>query len=65
MPKIKTNKTASKKLKVMGSGRIKRAKAGASHNTGKKARKRLRGLRKVVTLNKGNEGNAKRQLPYR
>ena len=65
MPKQKTNKTAAKKLKVGGNGRIKRSKAYTSHNTAKKSPKRIRRLRKMETLNKANENNAKRQLPYR
>lgn len=65
MPKMKTNRTAAKKIKVCGSGRLKRSKAYTSHNTAKKSRKRIRNLRKMETVNTANEANLKRQLPYR
>eukprot|EP00553_Chaetoceros_curvisetus_P014892 CAMPEP_0204651100 /NCGR_PEP_ID=MMETSP0718-20130828/12685_1 /ASSEMBLY_ACC=CAM_ASM_000674 /TAXON_ID=230516 /ORGANISM="Chaetoceros curvisetus" /LENGTH=115 /DNA_ID=CAMNT_0051674731 /DNA_START=59 /DNA_END=403 /DNA_ORIENTATION=- len=37
---IKTNKAAAKRIRVRGSGSVKRNKAGASHNTGYKTRGR-------------------------
>jgi large subunit ribosomal protein L35 len=64
MPKIKTNKTAKKKFRVCGSGRIKRAQAFMSHNTAKKSPKRVRRLRKLLTLDKANEYAVKKMLPY-
>ena len=65
MPKMKTNKTVAKKIKVCGSGRLKRSKAYTSHNTAKKTRKRIRNLRKMVTVDSANQAGLKRQLPYR
>jgi large subunit ribosomal protein L35 len=41
---IKTNKSAAKRFRVCGSGSIKRARAGMSHNTGYKAKDRKRRL---------------------
>jgi large subunit ribosomal protein L35 len=64
MPKMKTNRTVYKKLKVGGSGRVKRSKAYTSHNTAKKTRKRIRNLRKMVTVDDTNMNLVKRQLPY-
>jgi large subunit ribosomal protein L35 len=64
MPKMKTNKTASKKFRVSRKGRVKRAQAFASHNTAKKAPKRIRRLRKIVNLDDSNAHGVKRMLPY-
>jgi large subunit ribosomal protein L35 len=46
MPKMKTNRAAAKRFKRTGSGKIKRAKAYASHLLGGKSPKRKRNLRK-------------------
>ena len=45
MPKLKTNRSASKRFRVTGKGKIKRAQAFKSHNTAKKTPKRVRKLR--------------------
>jgi hypothetical protein len=37
MPKIKTNRSAAKRFKKTGSGKIQRAKSGKNHFTGKKS----------------------------
>ena len=42
MPKQKTNKAASKRFKVTGSGKLKRRHAMKSHNLEKKSAKRKR-----------------------
>ncbi|EJK50221.1 hypothetical protein THAOC_30836 [Thalassiosira oceanica] len=41
---LNTNRSASKRFIVRGSGSIKRGKAGRSHNTGHKGQKRLNRL---------------------
>ncbi|KAL3768848.1 hypothetical protein ACHAWU_006949 [Discostella pseudostelligera] len=41
---LQTNKSAAKRFIVRGNGRIKRGKAGRSHNTGHKGRKRINRL---------------------
>jgi large subunit ribosomal protein L35 len=64
MPKLKTNRTVAKKIKVSRSGRVKRAQANTSHNTGKRAPKRMRLLRRRVNLDSANERSIKRSLPY-
>ncbi|MCL4146606.1 UNVERIFIED_CONTAM: hypothetical protein GTU68_048462 [Idotea baltica] len=64
MPKIKTNKTASKKFKTTASGKIKRAKAYKSHNTAKKSPKRKRNLRGLTYVDQSNESLVKGLLPY-
>jgi large subunit ribosomal protein L35 len=45
MPKMKTNRAASKRIKITGTGRVRRPKAGGQHNLGGKTRKRRRRLR--------------------
>lgn len=50
MPKMKTNKLTRKKFRVSKSGRVKHARAGTSHNTGKRSAKRNRQLKGTMTL---------------
>ena len=64
MPKIKTNKTAKKKFAVNKNGKVKRAKAFHSHNTGKKSAKRKRNLGQNALVDKTDARNIKRMLPY-
>ena len=45
MPKMKTNRAASKRFKVTGKGRIRRAKSGGQHGFMGKSRKQRRRLR--------------------
>lgn len=64
MPKMKTNRLANKKYRVGGTGRVKHALAGASHNTGKKSAKRIRQLKGRRVVLKANINGIKGQLPY-
>ncbi len=48
--KMKSHRGACKRLKLTGSGRIKRNKAYKSHILTKKAPKRKRGLRKATIV---------------
>ena len=64
MPKMKTNRMAYKKLRVGGTGRVKRALAGASHNTGKKSSKKVRQLRVRRVIDRANSRAVRGQLPY-
>lgn len=63
MPKIKTNRTAYKKLRRNSKGRVKRGQAYTSHNTAKKSPKRKRRLRQMSVLSKAERRHAKRLLP--
>ena len=63
MPKIKTNRMAHKKFRVNAKGKLKRAQAYKSHNTGKKSPKRRRQLRACTRVDSANAGAVKRQLP--
>jgi len=64
MPKMKTKKTAAKRYKVTGSGRVRRPKAGGNHGMQEKSRKRLRRLRNNDMVHKSMEKHVKRLLPY-
>ena len=48
--KMKSHRGACKRLKLTGSGKVKRNKAYKSHILAKKSPKRKRGLRKATTL---------------
>ena len=64
MPKMKTNKAASKRFKVTGKGRVRRSKAGGNHGMQEKSRKRLRRNRNNDMVDKTMQKRAKRLLPY-
>ncbi len=64
MPKLKTNSGASKRFRITKNGRIKRAKANASHLLTHKNTKRKRTLRKSALIAKVDEKNVRRLLPY-
>ena len=64
MPKMKTSKSAAKRFKVTGSGKLKRAKAYKSHILTKKTAKRKRNLRKPAITDATNVKNMKKILPY-
>ena len=64
MPKLKTNKAASKRFTMTGTGKLKRQKAGKQHILTKKTRKNKRDLRKAEMVDKSNVLNMKKMLPY-
>lgn len=53
MPKLKTNRSAAKRFKITGTGKILRRKAYKSHLLTKKSRKRKRNLRKATLVFSG------------
>lgn len=62
--KLKTNRSAAKRLKVTGSGKVMRRKGWKGHLlTGKNATRKRR-LTGSVEVNKDNLTNIKRMLPY-
>jgi len=63
MPKAKTKKALSKRVKVSATGKIMRRQAGKSHLLSSKTRKRKRRLSKAVPLSKGDRRLSK-LLPY-
>lgn len=67
MPKIKvkTNRSAAKRFRVTGTGKIKRFRGGGSHLNIKKNRKRVRRL-KSPEIMEGNEARRiKSYVPYK
>ena len=64
MPKMKTSKSAAKRFKATGTGKLKRSKAYKSHILTKKTTKRKRNLRKPAMTDKTNIKNMKKILPY-
>ncbi len=62
MPKMKTHSGAKKRLRLTGSGRVRRAKAGKSHEMIGKNKRRLRRLRKNDMVKKCDEPAMKRML---
>ncbi|HEY6160127.1 MAG TPA: 50S ribosomal protein L35 [Bacteroidia bacterium] len=59
MPKMKTNSSAKKRLRVTGSGKIKRKKAFKNHILTKKETKRKRALGKYAIIHPSDEGRMK------
>ena len=64
MPKMKSNRTARKKLFPNKNGKVKRGQAFHRHNTAKKSPKRRRNLSKSAMVDKTNLPAIKRMLPY-
>ena len=64
MPKIKTNRSAAKRFKVTGTGKLKRNKAYRRHILTKKSTKRKRNLRHSGILSKAEQARAKVLMPY-
>ncbi|KAL3775321.1 hypothetical protein ACHAWO_012280 [Cyclotella atomus] len=59
---LRTNKSAAKRFKVMGNGRIKRKKAGKRHNTGHKGRSRVNRLAQGAPISEKSIENRMRIL---
>lgn len=64
MPKIKTNRSAAKRFKVTGTGKLKRNKAYKRHILTKKSAKTKRNLRQPAMTDATNISNMKKILPY-
>jgi len=64
MPKMKSNRGASKRFKATGGGSVSRAKSGKRHILSNKNRKRKRHLRKSTLVNPAMEHSIRRLLPY-
>ncbi|MHB2015432.1 MAG: 50S ribosomal protein L35 [Candidatus Xenobia bacterium] len=66
MPKIRTKRAVAKRIRVTGSGKIKRMRqfAGCHHIREKKSPKRTRKFRKTVVVHETNVRNLKRLAPY-
>ena len=64
MPKIKTKRSAAKRFKVTGSGKIKRNKAYKRHILSSKNKKRKRNLRHATTVAAVEQKNIRKLIPY-
>jgi large subunit ribosomal protein L35 len=64
MPKMKTRKSAAKRLRVSASGKVKYKKQGLRHILTKKSTKTKRNLRKAGVLSDTEQKRVKRLLPY-
>ncbi|MCI8752524.1 MAG: 50S ribosomal protein L35 [Lachnospiraceae bacterium] len=64
MPKLKTKRSAAKRFKVTGTGKLMKMKANKNHILNKKTTKRKRRLRKAVEVDQTNVKMMKRMLPY-
>jgi large subunit ribosomal protein L35 len=64
MPKMKTKQAAAKRLKITGTGRLKRNRGWKRHKLEAKAPKRRRRLGKQVLVAKVDEPRLKRLVPY-
>ena len=64
MPRMKTNRSAAKRFKLRGNGKLIRNKAYKSHILTKKTTKRKRNLRKATIVDATNFKNMKKILPY-
>jgi large subunit ribosomal protein L35 len=63
MPKAKTRRSAAKRFKVTGAGRIRREQAGAKHlKVGKKTSRRLRRLKGDEDVSRGDRTRVARML---
>ena len=64
MPKIKTKKCATKRMKMSATGKVMRSQGGKSHLNGYKSRGRKRNLRGITTTYEGVEKTMHRMQPY-
>ena len=65
MPKIKTRRSAAKRVKITAKGKIKHWKPNKSHLLTKKSRKRKRKLRKAGYLEGAQAANYKQLVLYK
>ena len=64
MPKIRTNRSAAKRFRATGKGKLKRAKAFARHQMSAKTRKQKRRLRGTLLVDKADAPGLRRLMPY-
>lgn len=62
MPKMKTNKSVAKRLKVTGRGKLLRYRTGAGHLKSNKPQERIRRLRKQTDVDPAFDRHARRLL---
>lgn len=62
MPKQKTHKGTAKRVKITGSGTLKRKNAFKGHNLAKKSKSRKRAIKRGSTITGSMAKNVKRAL---
>jgi large subunit ribosomal protein L35 len=62
MPKLKTSRSAKKRFRKTGTGKVRRNKAFKNHILTKKTTKRKRGLRKSALVNASDMKRVRRML---
>jgi len=65
VPKLKTNKSAAKRFRITGSGKIKRTKAYKQHILSTKSKKRKRHLRQSSMVSAAESKNIRLLIPYK
>ena len=64
MPKMRTKRAAAKRLKITGTGKLKRNRGWKRHKLEGKPPKRKRRLRQAVLVSKADEPRLRRLVPY-
>ena len=64
MPKLKTNKSVQKRVRVTKSGKFKKKRAGKRHLLQGKSAKRRRQMRKSDLVDSSMEKQLRRLMPY-
>ncbi|MBS0015859.1 MAG: 50S ribosomal protein L35 [Arthrospira sp. SH-MAG29] len=64
MPKLKTRKSAARRFKVTGSGKLARRKAFKSHLLQHKSSTRKRRLSKMTIVDERDAENVRLMMPY-
>ncbi|WP_130837642.1 50S ribosomal protein L35 [Lachnoclostridium sp. Marseille-P6806] len=64
MPSMKTNRSAAKRFKISGSGKLMRFKANKRHILTKKSTKRKRNLRQTAPVDATNVKSMRKIMPY-
>lgn len=62
MPKLKTRKTISKRVKITKTGKLKTRKAGQDHFNARESGKKTRNKRRNQNVSKSIERNVKRAI---
>ncbi len=64
MPKMKTNKSAKRRFKITGTGKIMRAKGMKSHLRRRKSPRVKRQFDRMLVLSEKDEKRVKKMIPY-
>ncbi|MBZ8182770.1 MAG: 50S ribosomal protein L35 [Oscillatoria sp. PMC 1051.18] len=64
MPKLKTKRSAAKRFRVTGNGKIMRRKAYKNHLLQHKSSQRKRRLSNMATVHERDEENVRLMMPY-